>query len=144
MLDDLGERVEKQSVELTIRNMRTGMRLAMGEALMHQQEADIATWAGGNPVRWLGSPPAGYRGECEGEARQDLPKGEWCFDPRRRELLYRPYNTDHLRAPSSGGEDICSVLRWRVARAPEALISGGFAGLRLETASLCEWLAERQ
>ena len=57
-LGDATEQAERQIVELTIRNMRTGMQRAMGEALMHQREGEMASWAGSNPVRWLDSPPA--------------------------------------------------------------------------------------
>ena len=93
-LGDATEQAERQIVELTIRNMRTGMQRAMGEALMHQREGEMASWAGSNPVRWLDSPPAGYRGECSTAESRALSGGEWCFERGRRELVYRPRNLD--------------------------------------------------
>ena len=95
-LGDATEQAERQIVELTIRNMRTGMQRAMGEALMHQREGEMASWAGSNPVRWLDSPPAGYRGECSTAESRALSGGEWCFERGRRELVYRPRNLDRL------------------------------------------------
>ena len=58
-LNDAKERAEKQVVELTLRNMRTGMQFAMGEALLRRRESEMASWVGINPVLWLGAPPTG-------------------------------------------------------------------------------------
>lgn len=142
-LSDAKERAEKLLVELTVRNMRTGMQFAMGEVLMQQREGEMASWVGSNPVRWLGSPPGGYRGECSIEENRDLSGGEWCFQRVRRELVYRPHNADHLRAlPASSGRK-CRLLSWRVAGVPESMASGGFVGLRIEAASPCQWVLEQ-
>ena len=141
-LDDASERAERQSVELTIRNMRTGMQLAMGEALMRQREREIASWVGGNPVDWLNTSLARYRGECTEEERRSLSGGEWCFERSRRELVYHPRHIDHLREQSEGRSLPCSQLSWRVNRAPESAASGGFVGLRIEAASDCRWVLE--
>lgn len=141
-LSDAGERAEKQGVELTIRNMRTGLKLAMGEVMMEQREGEIASWVGSNPVRWLGSLPGGYRGECSAEESRNLSGGEWCFEGGRRELVYRPHHPEHLHPLPAGSERQCSHLRWRVARAPKSVASGGFVGLRIEAAAPCQWVLE--
>ncbi len=141
-LNDASERAEKQAVELTLRNMRTGLKLAMGEVMMQQRESEMAAWVGSNPVRWLGSPPGGYRGECSTEESRNLSGGEWCFERYRRELVYRPHHPDHLHPLSAGSERQCSHLSWRVARAQESLPSGGFVSLRLEAAAPCHWVLE--
>ena len=141
-LDDAKERAEKQVVELTLRNMRTGMQLAMGEALMHQRVQEIATWVGGNPVSWLGTPPVGYRGECSAGASRSLSGGEWCFERASRELVYRPNSVDHLRNSSAEKDSQCGQLRWRVARGLEGAPSAGFVGLRIESASTCQWVLD--
>ncbi len=141
-LDDASERAERQVVELTLRNMRTGMQLAMGEALMRQREGEIASWAGSNPVHWLAAPPAGYRGECSADESRDLSGGEWCFERASRQLAYRPRHGDRLRAPEDGKARPCDRLHWIVAHAPERAESAGFAGLRIEAASPCQWVFE--
>ena len=147
-LGDAKEKAERQIVDLTVRNMRTGMQRAMGEALMHQREGEMASWAGSNPVRWLDSLPAGYRGECSTAESWALSGGEWCFERGRRELVYRPRNVDHLHDSKGATKGVgrqCELLSWRVARAPVSAASGGFVGLRIEVASSCEWIpAERQ
>ena len=139
-LHDANERAERQAVELTIRNMRTGMQQAMGEALMQQRESEIAAWVGNNPVHWLGSDPAGYRGECSAAESRELPAGAWCFDRDRRELVYRPRHTSHLRIPSADSGDRCNVLGWSVTRVPERMASGAFVGLKLAATADCRWV----
>lgn len=141
-LGDAKEEAERQIVELTIRNMRTGMQRAMGEALMRQREGEISSWVGSNPVRWLDSSPAGYRGECSEAESGALSGGEWCFQRGRQELVYRPHDIDRLHELSGETKAVgrrCDLLRWRVARAPVSAASGGFVGLRIEAASPCQW-----
>ncbi|KFB74962.1 hypothetical protein [Candidatus Accumulibacter cognatus] len=142
-LHDASERAERLAVELTIRNMRTGMQLAMGEALMQQRESEIAAWVGNNPVHWMGSDPAGYRGECSAAESRELPAGAWCFDRDRRELVYRPRHTSHLRVPSADSGDRCNVLGWSVTRVPERMASGAFVGLKLAATADCRWVLGR-
>ena len=140
-LGEVKERAEKQVVDLTVRNMRTGMQLAMGEALMHQREAEIALWVGSNPVRWLSSEPKGYRGACPQAESGELKGGEWCFDSEQKKLMYRPLRIDHLRESAGGRE--CDRLAWRVTRSPDrGADSGGFVGLRVEADSPCRWVLE--
>jgi len=141
-LSDARDRAERQMVELMVRNLRTGMQLAMGEALMHQRDREIISWVGRNPIAWLGASPAGYLGVCAASGRQELPGGAWCFDGERRELVYRPRRSDQLRALPGSPDQQCRDLSWRVARAPESVASGGFVGLRLEAATPCQWISE--
>jgi len=141
-LHDAQERGEKLAVELAVRNMRTAMQLAMGEALMHQREGEIASWVGSDPTRWLGRQPDGHRGECSAAEADNLPAGAWCFDRERRELAYRPRNVEHLRILATDGGRQTEQLRWRVARAPESAASGGFVGLRVEVVTPYKWLLD--
>ncbi len=140
-LDDASERAERQAVELTIRNMRTGMQLAMGEAIMRQREGEIATWIASNPVRWLGSSPVGYRGACS-MAVKALAGGEWCFDDASRVLIYRPRRIDHLRPVNEDAAGKCERLSWRVVRGAGMEVQSGFVGLHLEAFAPCQWVLE--
>ena len=139
-LNDAKERAERLSVELTIRQMRSGMHFAMGEALIRQSARLINSWEGSDPVRWLDSPPSGYRGECSAAERQALSGGEWCFDRKRRELVYRPKSQECLRDLGVSPATPCAELSWRVRRSAGSPASDGFTGLRIEAASACQWL----
>jgi hypothetical protein len=139
-LQEAEERAEKLMVELTWRNMRTGLQIAVGEALMSGRDGEIAGWEGSNPVRWLGAEPGGYRGECTARFARELPKGAWCFDRERRELVYRPRNDRHLRMEGAGGHE--KLLRWRVAAAAQEPERQGLAGLRVESVTAYFWLEQ--
>ena len=139
-LNEVEEQAERQMVELTLRNMRTGMQFAMAEAIMPQHEGEIAAWAGSDPTRWLEVPPVGYRGECSPEGRRNLPEGAWCFDSEHQELVYRPRNTKQLHGFVEGQQ--CSQLAWRVVSAGDGGEGGGSVGMRIEPASTCRWLLE--
>ena len=139
-LNEVEEQAERQMVELMLRNMRTGMQYAMGEALMRQRENEIAAWAGGDPTRWLEVPPQGYRGECSVEERRNLPEGAWCFERDSRQLVYRPRDTKRLRG--LGNELPCSELAWWVVRVADRSVSEGFVAVRIEAVSNCRYVEE--
>jgi hypothetical protein len=141
-LDDAQERGEKLAIEITVRNMRSGMQLAMGDAMMHQREGEIASWVGSDPTRWLGGRPDGYRGECSVLDANSLPAGAWCFEREHRELVYWPRNVEHLRILATADGRPAEQLRWRVTRAPESAASGGFVGLRVEIVTPYEWFLD--
>ncbi len=136
-LNDVEAQAERQMVELTLRNMRTGMRFAAAEALMRQRESEIAAWAGSDPTRWLEVPPAGYRGECSAEDLRKIPVGAWCFERDSQQLAYRPRDTKRLRGPDDGLP--CDLLAWRVVRIADRSGSSGPVGVRIEPASNCRF-----
>jgi hypothetical protein len=102
--EELGE---KTGVELTILNIRAGLRYQVADRIMKGKTGELAALDGSNPVRWLERPPAGYAGERRGASLEFMERGEWCFDPELKELRYRP------RLRSNLSPDL-RVLRWRV------------------------------
>ena len=136
-LEDAKEAVERQNVELSIRQIRTGLQLAKGLELIQQRKINVAAWVGMNPIDWMAAPPRGYHGECPAQEARDLLIDEWCFDVRSRELLYRPRHAEHLSRVGAGvlGEMPCEYLRWHVVRVNE----GDFADVRFEAANNCRW-----
>jgi hypothetical protein len=141
---------EKMVVEQTIQNMRTGLKVAMGEALIAGRGNEVRTWAGSNPVRWLGGAPKefggdgavsvmggnlsgvpdGYRGDCLTGEIARLPAGAWCFDREARQLAYRPRQEFAEWAAKGRYDD--GVLRWQVRAIVPQAKTIGFIGLRLE------------
>lgn len=142
-LSDVKQQAEREMVELTLRNMRTGMQLAMGEALMQQREGEIAAWVGSNPISWLGASPVGYQGECAPADGSGLKDGEWCFAGDRQALVYRPHGRERVRDVTGGG-DSCRYLQWRVTSTAEQNAQQGFAGLRIENVGGCRWRADEK
>jgi len=102
---ELGEKTE---VQLTIMNMRSGLRQQIAERLFQGRTSELATLAGANPMQWLERPPENYGGELRSADAERLGGARWYFDVERRELRYRPRLRGHLNPD-------LQVLRWRVA-----------------------------
>lgn len=144
------DEAERLVVDLTIRNMRTGMQLAIGEAIMQQRAQEVPDWEGENPVGWLGTLPTGYVGACRNQDSGKAVRRVWCFDEARRVLVYYPGSADRLIGSVGRGEP-CSRLVWRVTSAASGAqvaedgndrkVRNGPAGLRLEPVGLCRWRA---
>ncbi len=99
---------EQTVVDLTVRNMRSGLRWQVAERLLRGQVGAIATLEGANPVAWLARPPEGYAGEFG--AREPAPQapGSWYFDRERRQLAYV------LRPVLRTGSPPAVERRWQV------------------------------
>jgi hypothetical protein len=102
--EELGEKTE---VELTIRNIRAGLRYQVADRMIHGRMSELAALSGSNPVRWIEHPPRNYVGERRAANLEGADKGEWCFDPGWKELRYRPRLRNYL-SPE------LPVLHWRV------------------------------
>ncbi|MDQ5902831.1 MAG: hypothetical protein QG672_418 [Pseudomonadota bacterium] len=118
LLEALGraeDQAEKAAVKLTTRHMQTGLKLAVGEALLRGRSREVVTWAGGNPVLYLAAAPQGYKGRCDASDTNDLARGAWCFDASQGELLYRPRSDDRRwRLLGDFARSAPVVLRWRI------------------------------
>jgi len=102
--EELGEKTE---VELTILNIRSGLRYQVAERMFRGRMNELAALSTANPVQWLERPPADYEGERRDAQDGSIGKGRWYFDIDGRELRYRPRLRDHLSPEAK-------FLRWRV------------------------------
>jgi type II secretory pathway pseudopilin PulG len=103
-LSALQAEAERTEVDLTVRNIRVGIQLAIGERIMRGEEARIGEVAQASPVDFLGHRPRGFSDDSSPGA-----PGQWAYNPARRELGYAP------RLPQAFAN--ATELRWRyVAR----------------------------
>lgn len=101
------EMAEKTAVEMTIMNMRTGLRYQVAEFMVHNQDNEIAGLVGENPVKWLDPPPPNYIGELKSPRWDEIPPGNWYFDPGTRELCYRIKRKRNFVPGKSGKQGLC-------------------------------------
>lgn len=85
------EYAEMAAMELTVENLRAGLRFRVAELLLEDKVSKIPTLAEANPMDWLERKPDNYIGEVA-YAPEDEPRGEWYFDTTRRELVYTVNN----------------------------------------------------
>ena len=108
------EKAEREVMEATVRNMEKGLKMEISARTIHGQEASFRELIGANPVQWLANPPQGYTGVC---GPQRAP-GEWCYDGKTREMVYRPRFDRNLEFRAAGARE----LRWRVGLGKEIAI----------------------
>ena len=95
---------ERTEVDLTVRNIRVGIQLAIGERIMRGEEERIGEVAQASPIDFLGHRPRGFN-----TGRFPEEPGQWAYDPLSRELAYQ------TRLPGAFAN--AKELRWRyVAR----------------------------
>jgi hypothetical protein len=99
---------EMTAMEMTVANMRTGLRYKVADLIMNNRLSEIATLADENPIHWLSSRPENYLGEYGAAPGTDV-AGKWYFDRTQRELVYTVNNRRHFM-PGSGGD---YTLRYR-------------------------------
>lgn len=105
------EKVERTVMEATVLNMGKGLKMEISARTIHGQEASFRELIGANPVQWLENPPQGYTGVC---GPQRAP-GEWCYDSKTREIVYRPRLDRNIEFRAAGTRE----LRWRVGLGKE-------------------------
>ena len=117
----LQEYAEMTAMDLTVANLRTGLRYKTGDLLIRDKVSEIATLADENPIKWLENTPENYLGEFDGKPDTDL-RGKWFFDKTRHELVYTVNNRRHF-LPAS---DHDYALNWQAVRleAKEENVSG--------------------
>jgi len=128
------ELAEKTAVDMTIRNLRSGLRWQIAERLLRGSPTETAALVGANPIGWLERPPDGYIGEHAGPSA-DLPRGSWYFDTDSRELAYRPNLTLHFEAPAGRSDEI----RWRVIARRRGNLVLSAEGLTLDETTQYRW-----
>ena len=109
---------ERTEVDLTVRNIRAGIRMAVDAYTVRGQWDRLGTLAASNPVVFLSSPPRGYAGEA---AASNIP-GSWRFDPQIHVLAYRPRQPEAFEGETE--------LRWRMST--QRGIDGHVAGIELK------------
>jgi type II secretory pathway pseudopilin PulG len=112
------EYAERTAMELTIVNIRSGLRLRVAELITQDRLSEIGKLVDENPVRWLERPPTNYLGELALPVSKALPSGNWYFDSARRELVYLPRDN---RYSSAQLHDRKETIRFQVMTVRKAL-----------------------
>jgi type II secretory pathway pseudopilin PulG len=98
-LNELEREAERLEVELALRNLRMGLRLAISEKVIRGEEAGIGALLDADPLEWLGAAPSKVG------AGETAPR--WRYDPATHTLHYRP------RQPVAFADR--DELAWRLA-----------------------------
>ncbi|OGB23055.1 MAG: hypothetical protein A3I66_08535 [Burkholderiales bacterium RIFCSPLOWO2_02_FULL_57_36] len=131
------EYAEKTAMEVTARNLRTGLRLRVADLMMRDRLHEIDRLLQDNPITWLETPPPNYIGERANAKQDDTVRGNWYFDNVRRELVYTPFRHRYFQPQLYGNHSI----RYRIAAVPVTSGDGtrSIEGLSLVLLSPYKW-----
>jgi len=96
---------ERTALEMTVANMRTGLRYKVADLMLKNRMSEIPTLADENPINWLDERPENYLGEFDA-APQAGTTGKWYYDRRGHELVYTVNNRRHFVPLDGGSFDI--------------------------------------
>ncbi|HEX4984432.1 MAG TPA: hypothetical protein VFV71_00040 [Burkholderiales bacterium] len=134
------EAAEKAALDMTVANMRTGLRYKVADLIMNDRVSEIPTLADENPVTWLQAPPENYLGEFDGPP-QESPAGKWYFDRKTRQLVYTVNKRRHFVPPPGGDFSVrYRAERVQAAAGASAPAGGPRAWVRLEEVGNHAWL----
>ena len=128
------ELAEATVVQLTIENIRSGLRYQIADRLVAGRTPEIGQLLGANPVSWLERSPDGYVGIVRTDSVRSLPAGSWFYDVDRGEIGYVPKLSFHLVAEPGGR----AILRWRM-QALRSPTPGDVEGLMLVMVTPYRW-----
>jgi len=127
------EYAERTAMEVTVVNMRSGLRLRTAELMTQDRLHEVGKLVNENPVRWLETPPPNYLGELAHPVPKTLVQGNWYFDTTRRELVYLPHDNRFFMAP---WRDRKEAMRFQVMSMRQALGTGEKSETRIEWVTL--------
>ncbi|MBT9612117.1 MAG: type II secretion system protein [Burkholderiales bacterium] len=104
------EAAEKAAMEQIAGTLRSALHLQIADRLLKGKTSDIAALGQDNPMDWLAEPPANYLGERFGSQAGAVPKGNWYFDLKDKQLVYVVARGTHF-APDKQG---LKVVRYQV------------------------------
>ncbi|RME32746.1 MAG: hypothetical protein D6786_09705 [Gammaproteobacteria bacterium] len=140
-LGDLAVEAERIRLELSVRNMETGLRHHVAARILEGRLQELAAEEGANPVGRIVMPPPAYLGELDHPDWKKIKGGSWYYDKQDRVLVYRVVNEDRFVSPLPGR----ATFRLRVEyldangngrRDPDERVEG----LRLERVAPYRWL----
>lgn len=114
---------EKHAMEMTIINMRSGLRLQVAGLLIAERMDEVGDLVTENPINWLEAPPPNYLGELRNPQRGKLPGNTWHFDPERRELVYIPRRSAFFWEDTAGEKTV--ILRVSAAKRSPFIVGSG-------------------
>jgi len=134
----LQEAAEKTAVEMTVMNIRTGLRNKTAELMMENRMPELPALLQENPVNWLEKPPENYVGERSDQ--DQIPPGSWYFDRKQQQLVYRLNLDGHFE----GGGEGPAEIRYRAVGLMQSLKRGAtevstVVGIKLEAVSAVRW-----
>ena len=99
------ESAEKAHVDLMVSQLRAAVKTRTAEYMLADRLIELPHMLQENPMKWLEALPDDY---MEGDYK-DIPSGNWLYDKKVRQLIYKPSRRRYLNVEKSQSD-----IRWQV------------------------------
>lgn len=131
------EVAEKAAMEITVMNVRSGLRLRIAELMMQDRMDEMGRLMDENPILWLETPPSNYIELLGGKPeRNAATPGNWHFDNERKELVYVLQHDAFFKSETDGSSNGKKAIRFRVKTVTPPRSNNGDTVRRIEGITL--------
>lgn len=129
------EVAEKTAMEMTVMNMRSGLRLRIADLMTQSRMREAEELLQENPISWLESPPPNYIGKISSAKSAEMIPGHWYFDIEQKELVYRVQHNRFFKP----GKNRENIIRFHVTAVQQARQGGKIEGITLVPITSYQW-----
>ena len=119
------EAAERAAMEQMAGTLRSALHLQIADKLLKGKTRDLPLLAEDNPMDWLSEQPANYVGVRFNPKPGEVPKGDWYFDLKDKELVYIVARGSHFTPDKAGRKEVRYKVRLVYSR--EAQVNQGSA-----------------
>ncbi len=130
------EIAEKTAMDMTVMNMRSGLRLRVAELMMQDRMNEAGQLLQENPITWLETLPLNYKGKMAGSKQTALIPGNWYFDTGRKELVYQVQHDRFFKSGEDSTTSKDSTIRFHVTAVKHSRQNGNGAVHKVEGVTL--------
>jgi len=110
------EATEKAAMEQLVGTLRSALRFQIADKLIKGKAQTIPGLAEDNPMHWLAEQPVNYVGERFAPNAGEVPKGNWYFDLKDRQLVYVVSRGGHFIPNKRGLKEVRYAVRLAYAQ----------------------------
>ena len=130
------EIAEKTAMDMTVMNMRSGLRLRVAELMMQDRMNEASQLLQENPITWLETLPPNYKGKMADSKQTALIPGNWYFDTGRQELVYQVQHDRFFKSGEDSATSKDSTIRFHVTAVKHPRKTGNGAVHKVEGITL--------
>ncbi len=105
------EAAERAAMEQMAGTLRSALHLQIADRLIKGKTRDLPLLAEDNPMDWLAEQPTNYVGVRFNPKPGAVPKGDWYFDLKGKELVYIVARGSHFMPDKAGHKEVRYKVR---------------------------------
>jgi prepilin-type N-terminal cleavage/methylation domain-containing protein len=111
-------------VIIIISTLRSALHFQIADRLLKGKSRELPLLAEDNPMDWLAEQPANFAGVRFNPKPGDVPKGDWYFDLKDKQLVYIVARGSHFTPNPAGRKEVRYKVRLVYSRDAQVNPSG--------------------